>query len=48
MVAFVSGGNTVLYLNNTGSAQAADTASMEIFLKGVTGLTDADLGYHLV
>lgn len=48
IVAFVSRGSTVLYLNDTSSAQTAEAASMEIFLKGVTGLTEADLGYHMV
>ncbi len=48
LVAFVSGGNTVLYVNDTGAAQATNHASMEILLKGVTTLGDADLGYFLI
>ncbi len=49
LVAFVtSGGNTVLYVNDTGAAQATNHASMEILLKGVTTLGDADLGYILI
>ena len=48
IVAFVSRGSTVLYLNDTGSVQTAESASMEIFLKGATGLADTDLGYYMV
>jgi Ca2+-binding RTX toxin-like protein len=48
LVAFVSGGNTVLYANDTGAAQTTSHASMEILLKGVTMLGDADLGYILI
>ncbi len=48
LVAFINNGNTVLYVNDTSAAQTTNHASMEILLKGVTALSDADLGYHLV
>lgn len=48
LLAFVSGGNTILYVNNTENAQAADAASMEILLQGTKNLTDSDLGYYLM
>jgi len=44
--AFVSGGNTILYVNDTDTEQAADSASMEIHLAGVTGLTDSDIAAY--
>ena len=43
LVAFVSGGNTILYVNNSDDELATDSASMEIHLTGVTGLSDADI-----
>jgi Ca2+-binding RTX toxin-like protein len=49
LVAFVMGnGNTVLYANNTVDALTTRNASMEIVLKGVTTLGDADLDYLMV
>ena len=49
LVAFVLGnGNTVLYANNTDAALSTKSASMEIVLKGVTTLADADLDYLVV
>jgi Ca2+-binding RTX toxin-like protein len=49
LVAFVLGnGNTVLYANNTDDALSTKNASMEIVLKGVTTLSDADLDYLMV
>jgi Ca2+-binding RTX toxin-like protein len=49
LVAYVgSAGNTVLYVNDTGAAQTTSQASMEILLKGVTTLSDADLDYFLI
>jgi Ca2+-binding RTX toxin-like protein len=48
LVAYVAGGNTVLYVNDTGAAQTTSNASMQILLTGVTTLGDADLDYFLV
>ncbi len=48
LVAFVANGNTVLYVNDTTVAQTTNGASMEILLRGVTTLGDADLGYFLI
>ena len=48
LVAVVSGGNTVLYVNDTDASQTIRNASMEIFLRGVTTLGDADLDYLLI
>ena len=49
LVAFAGpGGNTVLYVNDTDAAQTIKNASMEILLKGVTTLSDADLDYFLI
>ena len=49
LVAFLVGnGNTVLYANNTYAALSTRSASMEIVLKGVTTLSDADLDYLMV
>ncbi len=48
LLAYVSGRNTVLYVNNTENAQLADAASMEILLQGTKNLTDSDLGYYLI
>ncbi len=49
LVALVgANGNTVLYVNDTGAAQATNNASMEILLKGVTTLGITDLDYHLL
>jgi Ca2+-binding RTX toxin-like protein len=48
LVAYVAGGNTVLYVNDTGAAQTIGNASMQILLTGVTTLGDADLDYFLV
>jgi len=49
LVAFLVGnGNTVLYANNTDAALSTRSASMEIVLKGVTTLSDADLDYLMV
>ena len=46
LVAFVlSNGNTLLYVNDTDAAQTTRSASMEILLKGVTTLGDADIDY---
>ncbi len=41
--AFVSGGSTIVYVNNTNGALATDSVTLEIHLAGVTGLTDADI-----
>lgn len=48
LLAFVSNRDTILFVNNTASAQAIDAASMEILLQGVQNLTDSDLGYYLI
>jgi hypothetical protein len=48
LVAYVTGGNTVLYVNDTGAAQTIGNASMQILLTGVTTLGDADLDYFLI
>ena len=48
LVAYVVGGNTLLYANDTDTAQTTNTASMEILLKGVTTLGDTDLDYLVV
>ena len=48
LLAFVSGGDTILYVNNTDAAQTADAASMEILMQGLTTLTDSDLGYYVI
>jgi Ca2+-binding RTX toxin-like protein len=47
LLAFVSGGNTIFYVNNTDTAQAAESASMEILLQGLTTLTESDLGFYM-
>jgi Ca2+-binding RTX toxin-like protein len=48
ILALVSARNTILYVNNTDTAQLADTASMEILMRGITTLTESDLGFYTV
>lgn len=47
ILAFVTGSDTILYLNNTDTAQLADMASMEILMLGMTTLTASDLGFYV-
>ena len=46
LLAYVSGGDTVLYVNNTDNSETIATASMEIHLLGVGNLTDQDVLHH--
>ena len=46
LVAYISGGNTFLYVNATASSQTIATADMEIHLIGVTNLSNGDLNHH--
>ena len=46
LVAYVSGGSTILYANTSAAPQAVAGASMEIHLTGVTTLSDADIMHH--
>ena len=46
LLAYVSGGSTVLYANTTGVTETIATADMAIHLTGVTNLSDNDLNHH--
>ena len=46
LLAYVAGGNTILYANTTASTQAIAAADMEIHLTGVTALADTDILHH--
>ena len=46
LLAYVSSGNTILYVNTTASPHTVDAADMEIHLTGVTNLGDSDIIHH--
>jgi Ca2+-binding RTX toxin-like protein len=46
LLAYASGGNTILYANHTAAAEAITSADMEIHLTGVTNLSDNDILHH--
>ena len=46
VVAYVSGGSTILYANTSAVPEAVASASMEIHLTGVTTLSDTDIFHH--
>ena len=46
LLAYVAGGNTILYVNTTAGSQTLATADMAIHLTGVTNLADTDILHH--